>query len=167
MVFKAVRMNSWRQSKKSSGLFKERSRNLFSVPFSVIHILSLDECAGANLSCTQNSFKNFGHRTKSQNFLWKISFVGLLGVRSPSQATDINTILYNWSSLVCHHGLLHKLLLKLRIYRLLCSHGHGDLIKCSRLCHATRQVGSYRNGKIKNLLGLNHNHCKSQRERFW
>ena len=30
MVFEAVRMNSWRQSKKSSGVFEEGSRNLFS-----------------------------------------------------------------------------------------------------------------------------------------
>ena len=30
MVFEAVRMNLWRQSKKSSGVFEEGSRNLFS-----------------------------------------------------------------------------------------------------------------------------------------
>ena len=41
MVFEAVRMNSWRQSKKSSGVFEEGSRNLFSKQ-TVLHVTLQD-----------------------------------------------------------------------------------------------------------------------------
>ena len=107
MVFKAVHMNSWRQSKVQRFIQREITQPILLMQIneqilSILTFLSfLKECSKVELYT--KFFQIFWAQNKISNFFVKNQFCwtfrSALTLSSESLATDVNTILYDWGSL--------------------------------------------------------------------